>query len=71
MTNLELIAELKRRFPTIDEADTEMDGGDTVEDLVAWFVELGGEQLECDCNDRSWYGDEHDSECELAGRLKQ
>lgn len=67
MTNLDLIAELKRRFPTIDEADTEMDGGDTVQDLVAWFVELGGEQIECTCDD-SWYGDVHESQCELDGR---
>ena len=67
MTNLELIAELKRRFPTIDEMDTEMDGGDTVEDLVAWFVELGGQQIECTC-DPDNESDYHDSECELEGR---
>jgi hypothetical protein len=25
---------------------------------------------DCDCSDRSWYGEEHDSACPLAGQLR-
>lgn len=40
MTNEELLTELKSRFPGIDDPDEEMDGGDTVDALVAWYTQL-------------------------------
>lgn len=51
MTNEELLNELKSRFPGIDQADEEMDGADTVDSLVQWFAELGGEFVESEEED--------------------
>ncbi len=67
MTNKKLLAELITRFPGIDEEDTAMEGADTVDYLCQWFSELGGRTIPCTCDD-SWHGEEHESQCELAGR---
>jgi hypothetical protein len=43
MTNEELLNELKSRFPGIDQADGEMNGGDTVNALCQWYDHLKAE----------------------------
>jgi hypothetical protein len=35
----------------------------SIEDLLASSIDSG----ECTCAERSWYGEEHDTECELTG----
>lgn len=65
-----MAAELLARFPWLeDDEDEDVSGADTVQELTEWYAELkaGPDDRECTCDDRSWYGTEHDSQCDFAG----
>lgn len=43
--------------------DRGLTGADLESVLSACGVVSDYDEVECDCNDRSWYGDDHDSAC--------
>ena len=61
MTTREMVEQFRDTIATLN----------TGVDKLAGELESEPTEDDCDCADRSWYGDVHDSACPLAGRERE